>query len=63
MLQGKEAKIHVHGKRLRLPSLEHPMATEVAQVEKEKEVFTNELLQRNEEVTKLKEMCFLTIEN
>lgn len=56
LLQGAETEIQVLRKKLKLPSIEHPMATEVAEVEKEKETLIQEILQRNEEVTKLKEM-------
>lgn len=42
-----------------MPSVEHLMASEVAHVEKEKEILTNELLQRNDEFSKMKEVNYV----
>lgn len=56
LLQGVETNVRVLRNKLNMLSIEHPMALEVAQVEKEKQDLTEEVIQRNDEITKLKEI-------
>ena len=55
-MHSAKAKIQFLKKKLKLPAGEHPMDVEVAQVEVEKEQLLQDLLQKNEEISKLKEM-------
>jgi len=41
---------------LMMPAIEHVMTPEVTQVEKEKEALTEELIKRNDEIAKVKEI-------
>ena len=55
LLQSAESKIFVLKKNLKLPTGEHSMVEEVAEVESEKESLLQQLLQKEEEISKLKE--------
>ena len=55
LLQSDESEINVLKKKLKLPTGEHSMAAEVAEVENEKENLLQQLLQKEEEISKLKE--------
>ena len=55
LLQSAESKIFLLKKKLKLPTGEHSMAAEVVEVESEKESLLQQLLQKEEEISKLKE--------
>lgn len=56
LLQGARKKIQVLRNKLKFPVVEPVMALDVAQVDKEKEILTKELMERNNEVGFLKEL-------
>lgn len=55
LLQSTKSEIGVLKKKLNLPTGEHPIAIEIAKVENEKEKLLQDVLQKTEEVSLLKE--------
>ena len=55
LLQSGESEINVLKKKLKFPTGEHSMAVGVAKVDNEKENILQHLLQKEEEISKLKE--------
>ena len=54
LMKSAEIEISNLRRKLKLPTAEHSMAAEVAEVEKEKEELRQQLLKKDEELTKVK---------
>ena len=55
LMKSAEIEISTLRRKLKLPAAEHSMAAEVAEVEKEKEELRQQLLKKDEELTKVKQ--------